>query len=495
MKRYLHKILLLGFVTVLTTFILPAQTVTQLVDYGKGSNSAGGPSFAYHGDYVYVLYTSSNFKGKICRYDLVNDTVEWSGDLFPTIGQSNSSHNDAAIAVDGDGYIHCWIGLHNSNMVYYRSINPGSYNNFSADLGSTMPSNTNAYTYPSACTSSNGDVFVILRHDGVGTLSDETQWLYHWDNSSNTWSVSKVKATAGRNAYWSVLHADKNNNVHIATAWSRKHYGANSFQRGTYLRYDVGQDKYFKADGIEVSIPVSIEANNADKFYPGELPWNDDVIEIQTPKVTINNQGHPVISYAYNTATNYSRTAPKYKMNIASWTGTEWLRIDDILSDFIPNFSRPPITSTGNRINVIGKGMTKGSRLVSSTDHGTTFTESSRLNSNGGDESLNYNGNTDLYIDFRRLYKIVYDSGLSTEKFEKFNFKYAPNPTKGHLELSSDRPIKSVLFFSLLGQQVLTKTFNNRRVIDLNISKFRTGIYIMKVNIQGTVKTFKVFKE
>lgn len=34
----------------------------------------------------------------------------------------------------------------------------------------------------------------------------------------------------------------------------------------------------------------------------------------------------------------------------------------------------------------------------------------------------------------------------------------------------------------LLGQQVLGKTFNNRRDIDLNISKFKTGIYIMKVN-------------
>jgi len=483
--------------TTLPSSNVPNQTVSELVDFGEGSSSKGSPSFAYYGNYVYVLYTSSsNFMGKMCRYDLVNETAVWSGDLFPTIGEHDSSHNDAAIAVDGDGYIHCWIGLHNSNMSYYRSISPGSYNNFSADLGSTMPSNTNAYTYPSACTSSNGDVFVILRHDGVGTESDETQWLYHWNNTSNIWSVSKVKATADRNAYWSVLHADKNNNVHVVTAWSRRHFGANTFQKGTYLRYDVGRDKYFKANGAEVGIPVSIESSNADKFYPGEIPWNDDVIEIQTPKVTVNNQGHPVVSYAHNTDANYSRSAPIYKMNIATWTGTEWLRVDDILSDVVPDFSRPPITNTGNRINVIGKGITKGSTLVSSVDNGVSFKVSNSLISNGADESLNYNITTDLFIDFRKLYKIVYnDNSLNIEDFQEFNFKYSPNPTSDYLKLSSIKPIETIKLFNLLGQQVLTKTFNNQKEVDLNITSFKADVYLMKVRIEGRVETFKILKK
>ena len=103
--------------------------------------------------------------------------------------------------------------------------------------------------------------------------------------------------------------------------------------------------------------------------------------------------------------------------------------------------------------------------------------------------------NTDP-ADYYEFDQIVFDNNavLSIEQLEKFNFSYFPNPAKDWLKLSSAKSIKNITLFNLLGQQVLTKTFNNQKEVDLNISNFKTGTYIMKVQIEDAVGTFKFSK-
>ncbi len=423
-----------------------AQTVTQLVDYGQGTSSKGNPAFAYYGNYVYILYTAGTDSGRVCRYDMDTGSSDWSGDLFPTIAADDQSHNDAAIAVDGDGFIHCWIGMHNHKMKYYRSNSAGSYNSFT-DQSATMPGYNDTglderrYTYPWATTSTNGDVFFIARRTGLyfngATLRerqyDEKQDLYHWNNITKTWTMVLLKKQDGRNAYMSQIYGDENNSVHIVTVWSQLHSGDNTFQKGTYLRYDVANDKYYKADGTEVGIPIDVDSTNADLFYPGEQAWGDTTNEIQPPRVTINRLGRPVVTFAYNT-NNYSQTNPIYRLDIAQWTGSAWNRVTN-LGD-MRNHEKPPVTDTGDLINAYARD-TNDAYIKSSTDDGVSYANSLTFpDGREPKDAQNYTGSTDLFLNSRHLYKVVYSgsnaftdlSGLDSVRTKYRTWLLGTNP-------------------------------------------------------------------
>ncbi|WP_242203556.1 Ig-like domain-containing protein [Aestuariivivens insulae] len=451
MKKILFNLVLLA-----TVLSASSQTVTSLFDFtddGTPGNTKNAASFAYHENIAYVLYVDNNvvndsiYPGKICSYNLDTGEVIRSSFEFPTLvtntASSDEGHNQSAIAVDGNGRIHVWIGMHNHKMKYWRSDTPEDITNFT-DKSSDMPgygdsgeytdlpegndNDAKLYSYPYAATTTNGDVFVIVRRTAHHTQTHERQDLYHWDNSKNTWSMDLVGKQHGKNAYMSTLFADNSNNLHIVTAWSKLHSGDNTFQKGTYMRYDVNEDKYFKADGTEVSVPMSVDGTDADRFYAGEwnewdpdinewVTWNDTVSEIQTPRVTLNSQGQPVVMYPYN-RNNYSQTDPKYNVNIARWSGSGWTHTDSIIPKGVKNHYRPPISFTGGLVNVYARDVDNAGVLTYSDNDGATFDTIVPLTGGGNTpvQVLNYSPDTDLYINKRYLYKVVYPQSNPNNK-------------------------------------------------------------------------------
>ncbi len=394
-----------------------AQMDKQLLNFGQGANSKGKPSLAISGNKAYILYTSANNMGKICTYDLLTNESEWSGELFPTIGATDASHNNAAMAIDGSGYIHVWIGMHNHRMKYWRSNSPRDIHNFT-DCSAQMPwydhsgIDEKRYTYPTTTTASNGDVFVILRRTALfmkgGVVReaehDEKQDLYHWNNKKKTWTADLLLKQEGKNAYMSKLYADNKNNIHIVTAWSQLHHGNNTYQRGTYLRYDNNIGSYSKADGKVVTIPAGVDINPADVFFPGEKAWNDTICEIQTPQVVVNGAGKPIITVPINT--NFSPYKPKFELNIIRFDGKIWVRQKNVLSD-LKNYEHPPLASSSKRVSIYARNTS--AYVLKSADNGATFPTNEKLKSGGEPvDVINLDATTDIYITFSSLFKVVY---------------------------------------------------------------------------------------
>ena len=80
------------------------------------------------------------------------------------------------------------------------------------------------------------------------------------------------------------------------------------------------------------------------------------------------------------------------------------------------------------------------------------------------------------------------------EDLEKFNFSYAPNPTKDFVRLTAVNSIKDVKVFNLIGQEVLQATYNSRNP-SIDISDLTAGVYVMKVAIDDSIGTFRIIKE
>jgi len=89
---------------------------------------------------------------------------------------------------------------------------------------------------------------------------------------------------------------------------------------------------------------------------------------------------------------------------------------------------------------------------------------------------------------------ITVDNTASIEDLEKFNFSYAPNPSRDFINLSAANNIENVEIFNLLGQKLISKDLNsNNETVD--ISNLVKGVYLMNVTIDGSKGSFKIIKE
>lgn len=82
---------------------------------------------------------------------------------------------------------------------------------------------------------------------------------------------------------------------------------------------------------------------------------------------------------------------------------------------------------------------------------------------------------------------------LSNDTFTTFNLVHHPNPIKDILNLSSDKSIDSVRIINLLGQELHSEIINQNEV-QIDLSHFSSGTYLIKVTSDDASKTIKVVK-
>lgn len=88
----------------------------------------------------------------------------------------------------------------------------------------------------------------------------------------------------------------------------------------------------------------------------------------------------------------------------------------------------------------------------------------------------------------------AYDASLSSPSFDLNGFSVYPNPVKDVLNLSYTKDISNVSVHNLLGQKVMTKSINATQT-KIDMSNLSNGTYLVKVTVDGLVKTIKVVKQ
>jgi len=87
-------------------------------------------------------------------------------------------------------------------------------------------------------------------------------------------------------------------------------------------------------------------------------------------------------------------------------------------------------------------------------------------------------------------------SGNVLSNIELINnqFKVYPNPVNGVLNISTEKELKSIQIYNILGKQLISIVPNNLETI-LDFSAFKSGHYILKLNSESASKIIKVFKK
>jgi hypothetical protein len=84
--------------------------------------------------------------------------------------------------------------------------------------------------------------------------------------------------------------------------------------------------------------------------------------------------------------------------------------------------------------------------------------------------------------------------GVNDNSMKLSDLKVYPNPAKDRINLSATKEIKGIIVYNILGQEVMreaVKGYNS----SVDISKLKTGTYILKVAIDDAEETFKILKE
>jgi Secretion system C-terminal sorting domain len=91
-------------------------------------------------------------------------------------------------------------------------------------------------------------------------------------------------------------------------------------------------------------------------------------------------------------------------------------------------------------------------------------------------------------------YKLFDSSVASIEDLEVFGFNYYPNPANNILQLSAKEEIVQINIYNILGQEVMfTQPARNNTQLDL--TKLEIGTYIVKVQVEDKLGSFRLLKQ
>ena len=96
-----------------------------------------------------------------------------------------------------------------------------------------------------------------------------------------------------------------------------------------------------------------------------------------------------------------------------------------------------------------------------------------------------------IYIDNLYFY---YDATAGLDDPSMSEFTYFPNPVNDQLTIASQRDVKDITVYNMLGQVVIRQTPNMRNCT-VDMSSMQTGAYFVQVSIGNTIETVRVLKK
>jgi hypothetical protein len=130
-------------------------------------------------------------------------------------------------------------------------------------------------------------------------------------------------------------------------------------------------------------------------------------------------------------------------------------------------------------------------------------TQNGNFNSTGWEE---FKHTVPSGYNFVRMRLVVYQNGneylgfddfqikmqtLSNDKNSIDGFTFGPNPTKGALKLKANTILDSATIYNILGKELISVKGNSKE-INVDLSQFSSGIYLVRVQSGETAQTIRV---
>ncbi|MCK8479439.1 T9SS type A sorting domain-containing protein [Psychroserpens algicola] len=100
-------------------------------------------------------------------------------------------------------------------------------------------------------------------------------------------------------------------------------------------------------------------------------------------------------------------------------------------------------------------------------------------------------GNTDFGVNF-------WDTLLSVDDIGDTNkFSISPNPASSHLNVNIPSNVENATLkvFDLLGKKIIEKELSNIQAVSIDVSKWNTGVYVIRVSSDDITQTKRFIKQ
>ncbi len=221
------------------------------------------------GTNVFAMYTTPQARTVVAM------RPPHAGDAWPTIVLDPTTkldgwHDGPTVICDGEDYVHCWVGVHNTDWKYYRSVQPvrtvEDFNAGFADVSAELP--PGEITYPRAWTDAQGDVYFTWRDRGAN--NGGRAWFGFYDASAQTWrttllfddqtvvSGAPFPFTTGKLP----LAIGPDGRIHTVALWSNQSLGCDTAWDPTYAYSDDQGITWRRSDGSAYDLPIRHETGN-----------------------------------------------------------------------------------------------------------------------------------------------------------------------------------------------------------------------------------------
>lgn len=349
--------------------MLKAAAVVEMSDAAQSTGDPVGAEWAQNivatasGD-IYIAYVTSAGGNPMATVVAKRTAAGvWSYSTIQSDTPNDQGHTAPSLALDSNGYIHVFYGMHNHalNTHYKRSNQPYSV---SGGWTTGFP-DSSAATYPLLTKASDGNLYLTVR-----IYSGLRHRLYKWNGT--TWSnLGDWLAETNYTPYVFDVYPDASGNLHFGFSWVAG--GPDEFRHlGCYIRYNVATNTFHKADGTQVAKPIT--RATADKFQnleAGEV-FGDGTFGVTNEKLTLNSSGQPVITYLYPP----NHTTGGHNLYAARWNGTSWVRATLYNGANLNPYGTGDIASSSGELRFYHPTTGSRQQLYRSTDGGTSWTVS-----------------------------------------------------------------------------------------------------------------------
>lgn len=85
-------------------------------------------------------------------------------------------------------------------------------------------------------------------------------------------------------------------------------------------------------------------------------------------------------------------------------------------------------------------------------------------------------------------------ASLGIKEIESNNLKIYPNPVKDKITISNSADIEKIELYDLIGQKIFTNSFLTNK-ITIDLTNYKSGVYLLKIFSEGKVYANKIIKE
>jgi hypothetical protein len=466
-----------------SVYVQSYTTGYAIMKIPPGGGSPVQFSSRWHGLGLFIdskdnLYATQVYSGNITKTDLKKSPVSWSNHLLP---QNSINRIVGLTEIDGFLVYGDW-GLKNAShkMIRMNAILVGT------------PTTAGIFPVKVTATSRDGKTSKDLEYNIV--VKDLSKLSDFQDITGKLGDVIKLP-TPISNSPAAFSYSSNDTSIAVIDGNQLTFIGNGT---AVITAAQEGTEDYFK-NSISCRAISRLAADEIDKTY-GDAPFLLPVKSLNEAPVSLyvgSNNGVATIDNITGEVTIVgagSVTFYCYKFGDKPETVVATVNVKKADLVITADNKSKNYGAANPVLTISYTGFVNGDTQVGLTRAATITTTANDSSPAGNYPIVVSNGESDKYdLIYENGILTIIDSSLGTDKFNKGNFSYYPNPVKDKLYVSLDQEIDNITVISFTGQIVLEKPIHANQ-FDIDLSVFASGLYFVKLSTGKQSKIIKVTK-